>query len=85
MDRPRRILVTDVRAQVENGQDEGGIACERTLYEDGFGVEQPLIPMEICEEEGGVAGRVGYEREVLVQYLVWEVSSEERQFFSGSI
>ena len=39
---------------------------EPTLYENGLGFEESFIPVEICEEEGRVAGRVGQETEVLL-------------------
>ena len=42
---------------------------EPTLDEDGFGFEEPLVPVERCEEEGRVAWRVGQETEVLLPHM----------------
>ena len=41
------------------------------MNEDGFGFEEPVVPVERCEEEGRVAGSVVQETEVLLLCINW--------------
>jgi hypothetical protein len=41
------------------------------LDEDGFGLEEPVVPVERCEKEGGVAGSVVQEAEVFLLCINW--------------